>query len=75
MSLIQMISTLRGLNKRISTKKKIEKGALNNLADSESGNTLTYSKVFGTNSREYVKIGRVNSQENSLIQDQNIELK
>ncbi|CAI2387172.1 unnamed protein product [Moneuplotes crassus] len=75
MSPIQMISILRILNKRISTKKKIEKGALNNLADSESGNTLTYSKVFGTNSREYVKIGRVNSQDNSLIQDQNIELK
>ncbi|CAI2386803.1 unnamed protein product [Moneuplotes crassus] len=47
-------------NEALSKHKNLEKGNQNWLVDSESGNTLSYSKVFGTSSREYVQIGDVN---------------
>lgn len=59
-------------NEVVSKHKILEKHNPNWINESESGNTLSYSKVFGTSSREYAKMGDQIQNMNQPIKEEEI---
>ena len=61
-------------NEVVSKQKILEKHNPNWINESESGNTLSYSKVFGTSSREYAKMSPPNIKANLHISEEEGEM-